>query len=114
MTRRRLITRSALKLTGCPAPGLVGENVNAGVKPLWPVVTMPPVPIDWPPGPNTARPVEYDPASGNVWTIDGVVVSWVGAANASLNCQLKSATPPGAVEPVASNVIVVPPSEVTV
>ena len=89
-------------------------NEKPGVNPLWPVVTMPPVPIERPSGANTASPVEYDAASGNVCVITGEGCARVSAPNASLNCQLNSATPPGAVEPVASNVIASPPTAVTV
>src|SRR5438132_12770441 len=84
------------------------------MNPLWPVLTIPPVPADCPLGPNTAKPIEYAPESGNVWVIEGVVRATVGAPNASLNCQLNSATPPGAVDPDASNVMLSPLPAVTV
>src|ERR1043165_7485298 len=102
MTGLPLTVVSALKLT--VAPGC-WETVNAGWKPALPVATTPPVPVDSPSGLNTARPVEYAPDAGNVYVIVGVVCSTVSPLRTALNCQLKSATPPGAFDLLASNVM---------
>src|SRR5262252_5835646 len=39
---------SAEKCTGCPADACFGPNVKPGVVPFWPVVTMPPLPVEVP------------------------------------------------------------------
>src|ERR1700730_2356140 len=78
------------------------ENVKPLETPCWPVVTIPPVPVDRPFAAKTVNPTEYDPAVGKVYEIVGDVVSIVGAFSTALNCQTYWATPPGAVEPVAS------------
>src|SRR5690349_18985468 len=53
-----LTLRSAEKRTGCPAGACFGANVNPGVVPLWPVVTMPPLPVDLPSLAMMVRPTE--------------------------------------------------------
>src|SRR6478735_11668245 len=110
MTGLRLTVVGALKVTVVPAPG---EAVNAGWNPSLPVTTIPPVPADSPSPLNTATPVEYAPGAGNVYVIVGVVCSTVSALRTALNCQLNSATPPGAVDRLASNVTSVPRPAVT-
>ena len=110
MTGLPLTVVSALKLTVVPAPC---ETVNAGWNPFLPVTTIPPVPADSPSALNTATPVEYAPGAGNVYVIVGVVCSTVSALRTALNCQLNWATPPGAVDLLASNVMSVPLPAVT-
>src|ERR1700747_2673850 len=102
MTGLPLMVVSALKLTVVPAPG---ETVNAGWNPFLPVTTIPPVPAESPSALNTATPVEYAPGAGNVYVIVGVVCSTVSALRTAWNCQLNWATPPGAEDPLASNVV---------
>jgi hypothetical protein len=50
---------------------------------------------------------------GNVYANVGVVVSTVGALRTAFICQLNSATPPGALDRLASNVMSVPLPAVT-
>src|SRR6476646_10330335 len=111
MTGLPLTVVSALKLTVVPAPC---ETVNAGWNPFLPVTTIPPVPADRPSLLNTATPVEYAPGVGNEYVIVGVVCSTVSALRMALNCQLNRATPPGAFDLPASNVMLVPLPAVTV
>src|SRR6478736_1952845 len=111
MTGLPLTVVSALKFTVVPA---TGETVNAGWNPLLPVTTIPPVPVDRPSALNTAKPVEYAPDAGNVYVVVGVVCSTVSASATALNCQLKSATPPGAFDLPASNVMSFPLPALTV
>src|SRR4051794_12022104 len=111
MTGLLLTVVSALKSTVVPA---TCETVNAGWNPLFPVTTIPPVPAESPSPLNTATPVEYAPGAGNVYVIVGVVCSTVSALRSALNCQLNWATPPGAIDLPASNVISVPLPAVTV
>src|SRR5580704_6767226 len=111
MTGWPLTVVSALNCTVRPRPGF--ETVNAGWKPFLPVTTIPPVPADNPSELNTVTPVENAPGAGNVYEIVGLVVSTVGALRTALNCQLNWATPPGALDRLASNVMAVPLAAVT-
>src|SRR5436190_21753299 len=111
MTGLPLTVVSALKFTVVPAPF---ETVNAGWNPSLPGTTIPPVPDDSPSPVNTATPVEYAPAAGNVYVVTGVVCSTVSALRTALNCQLYCARPPGKVDRLALNVMAVPLPAVTV
>src|SRR5215468_5014755 len=53
-----LTVLSAEKRTGRPAGGFAGPKVNPGVIPLWPVVTMPPLPVEVPSLAMMVRPTE--------------------------------------------------------
>src|SRR5438045_9709748 len=99
MTGLPLTVVSALKLTLVPGRC---ETVNAGWNPSLPGTTIPPVPDESPSRLNTATPVEYAPGAGNVYVVVGVVCSTVSALGTALNCQLNWATPPGAVDLLAS------------
>src|SRR5215471_9977115 len=74
---------------------------------------MAPLPVDVPFLVMIVRPTEYAPADGKVCEIVGVVRSIVSAPKTSLNCQTYSATPPGALEPLALNLRVSPEPAVT-
>jgi hypothetical protein len=53
-----LTVPSAEKLTGCPAGVCVAPKLKPGVNPLWPVVTIPPVPVEVPSADMMVKPTE--------------------------------------------------------